>query len=51
MYQQQQFETRRLLSSGLLCRVVWSKFTYVSEVLAASIIRAMIILIMEAAIT
>jgi hypothetical protein len=28
------------LSSGLLCRVVWQKFTTVSEVLAASITRA-----------
>jgi hypothetical protein len=28
------------MSSGLLCRVVYYKFTGVSEVLAASIIRA-----------
>jgi hypothetical protein len=32
----------RWLSSGLLRRVVWLKFTDVSEVLAASIIRAII---------
>jgi hypothetical protein len=31
----------RWLSSGMLRRVVWQKFTNVSEVLAASIIRAM----------
>jgi hypothetical protein len=31
----------RWLSSGLLRRVVWQKFTDVAEVLAASIIRAM----------
>jgi hypothetical protein len=30
-----------------LCHVVWYKFTDVSEVLAASIIRAMIVLMME----
>jgi hypothetical protein len=33
------------LSSGLLRRVVWYKFTDVSDVLAASIIRAIIALI------
>jgi hypothetical protein len=38
----------RLLSSGLLRRVVWYKFTGVSEVLLASIIRAMIALMMAA---
>jgi hypothetical protein len=32
---------RRRLSSGLLRRVVWYKFTDVSEELAAFIIRAM----------
>jgi hypothetical protein len=32
---------RKQLSSGLLGRVVWLKFTDVSEVLAASIIRVM----------
>jgi hypothetical protein len=43
----------RWLSSGLLHHVVWQKFTNVSEVLAASIIRAMsgIVLMMEAAST
>jgi hypothetical protein len=30
-----------LLSAGLLCRVVWKKFTDVSEALAASIFKAM----------
>jgi hypothetical protein len=39
---------RRWLSSGLLRHVVWWKFTYVSDVLAASIIMAMKALIMEA---
>jgi hypothetical protein len=38
----------RWLSSGLLLRVVWYKFIDVLEVLAASIIRAMIALMMEA---
>jgi hypothetical protein len=32
--------SRRWLSSGLLRRVVWKKFTDVAEVLAASVIRA-----------
>jgi hypothetical protein len=31
----------RWLSSGLLCRLAWKKFTDVSEVLAADIIKAM----------
>jgi hypothetical protein len=35
-------------TSGMMCRVVWYKFIDVSEVLAASIIRAMM---MEAART
>jgi hypothetical protein len=31
----------KMTSSGMLCHVVWQKFTDVSEVLATSIIRAM----------
>jgi hypothetical protein len=42
---------RRWLSSGLLLRVVWYKFTDVSQVLSASIIRKIIALMMEAART
>jgi hypothetical protein len=37
--------------TAVQCRVVWSKFTNVSEAFAASIIRAIIALIMEAAST
>jgi hypothetical protein len=39
------------MSSGLLGRVVWYKFKDISEVLAASIIKAMISLMTEAANT
>jgi hypothetical protein len=39
------------LFSWLLRHVVWEKFTDISEVLAASIIRAVIALMMEAAST
>jgi hypothetical protein len=44
-------ELRRWLSSGVQRRVVWWKFTNVSEVLAASIIWTIIALMMEAART
>jgi hypothetical protein len=41
MSEEQKFEVLRWMSSGLLRRAVWQKFTDVSEVLAASIIRVM----------
>jgi hypothetical protein len=41
----------RWLPSRMLCHVVWQKFTDVSEVLASSIIRARIALMMEATST
>jgi hypothetical protein len=40
----------KLLSSGMLCRVVCYKFTDVSEVLATSIIRAPVIIEPERAL-
>jgi hypothetical protein len=39
------FNLRRWLSSELLCHVVWQKFTDISGVLAASVIRVMSCLI------
>jgi hypothetical protein len=39
------------MSFGMLCHVVWWKFTGVSEVLVISIIKTMMALMMEAAST